>query len=84
MLPGGQGNPTLPEAVLSSADGRCWFGTSFATAFGTAIVSTKMSQQGFSHYQRDALLKDLTVGADKAITGFSTTTKFGHGIMRAS
>jgi subtilisin family serine protease len=81
VMPGGEGDPAKPEEVLSSAHGRRWFGTSFATAFATAVVSTKLSQQGVGRYQRPLLLQSLSAGADSAIPNFSTT-KFGHGIMR--
>ena len=83
VLPGGEedtnANPT--EYIGTSTNGAQFYGTSFAAAYASGLIAEFWTQPAHSGKDRNALLSELRVNADKSVPNYVAATH-GNGLMR--
>jgi len=82
VLPGGESDPAALEPILTSAGGRTWTGSSFATGFASGLVAELLSRSGTDQFSFDMFVDTLRQTADKNLPNYSTADH-GNGLMRA-
>jgi len=82
VLPGGERDPSKLEAVMTSAGGKNWSGSSFACGFASGLVAELLSRQSVQSFDFDKFVDGLRQRSDKNLPSYSTTLH-GHGLMRA-
>lgn len=78
VLPGGQKSPL--ECAITASDGTDHYGTSFAAAYGSAVVAATWSRD--STKTASDVIQDLKNDADTSVLPHYDRAKHGNGLMK--